>query len=362
MGPLACRNAQCSEPAARTVRETYRALMTNRRDTLSKSETVTIAAIEQGIPLLVEAREIIAGFHAIERIYLRDSSHGNHGRRLLHRHASTGHVQVRGCHGHGRLRRPHRDCDKHLMQNFRKPSLIERPPRVGHNRTKPAAECYRRFVAALEERRRELGLPMAQVDDLAGLQDGFFPKLIFPDAPNGRQSRWETVDLVVQALFGTGYRIKIEAGPKFCAPAKRDARGVAFVQVTHWRHKKYSPSSADAVPRRSTVCRASSGPPSRRRRRRRDAKSDLLERRIWRHGRHLPRAQRAISRSKRVDLKNARPLSLMTKSNRPSRQGCSRALFQSTRRVATQLHMILECFIEPPSAVASFGPNHGSEQ
>lgn len=23
-----------------------------------------------------------------------------------------------------------------------------------------------------------------------------------------------------------------------CAPAKRDARGVAFVQVTHWRHKK----------------------------------------------------------------------------------------------------------------------------
>ncbi|MET4279950.1 hypothetical protein ABIB68_008266 [Bradyrhizobium sp. F1.2.2] len=45
--PLACRNAQCSEPAARTVRETYRALMTNGRDTLSKSETVTIAAIEQ---------------------------------------------------------------------------------------------------------------------------------------------------------------------------------------------------------------------------------------------------------------------------------------------------------------------------
>jgi hypothetical protein len=34
--------------------------MTNGRDTLSKSETVTIAAIEQGVPLLMEAREVIS--------------------------------------------------------------------------------------------------------------------------------------------------------------------------------------------------------------------------------------------------------------------------------------------------------------
>ncbi|WP_354202382.1 hypothetical protein [Bradyrhizobium sp. JR4.1] len=46
--------------------------MTNGRDTLSKSETVTIAAIEQGIPLLVEAREIIAGFRAM----IRKKAHG----------------------------------------------------------------------------------------------------------------------------------------------------------------------------------------------------------------------------------------------------------------------------------------------
>ncbi|MGY4412402.1 transposase [Bradyrhizobium sp. LB7.1] len=41
--------------------------MTNGRDALSKSETVTIAAIEQGVPLLVEAREIIAAFHTMIR-------------------------------------------------------------------------------------------------------------------------------------------------------------------------------------------------------------------------------------------------------------------------------------------------------
>ena len=56
-------------PSARTIAR----LMTNGRDTLSKSETVTIAAIEQGVPLLVEAREIITAFHAM----IRRKSHGD---------------------------------------------------------------------------------------------------------------------------------------------------------------------------------------------------------------------------------------------------------------------------------------------
>ena len=50
-------------PSARTIAR----LMTIGRDTLSKSETITIAAIEDRVPLLVEAREIIAAFHAMIR-------------------------------------------------------------------------------------------------------------------------------------------------------------------------------------------------------------------------------------------------------------------------------------------------------
>lgn len=50
-------------PSARTITR----LMTNGRDTLSKAETVTVAAIEDGVPLLVEAREIIAAFQAMIR-------------------------------------------------------------------------------------------------------------------------------------------------------------------------------------------------------------------------------------------------------------------------------------------------------
>jgi transposase len=50
-------------PAARTIAR----LLTIGRDTLSKSETVIVAAIEAGFPLLLEAREIIAAFHAMLR-------------------------------------------------------------------------------------------------------------------------------------------------------------------------------------------------------------------------------------------------------------------------------------------------------
>ena len=41
--------------------------MTIGRDLLTKAETVTVAAIEAGVPTLVEAREIIAEFHMMIR-------------------------------------------------------------------------------------------------------------------------------------------------------------------------------------------------------------------------------------------------------------------------------------------------------
>jgi transposase len=50
-------------PSARTIAR----LMTTGRDTLSRSETITIAVLEQSLPALVEAREVIADFHAMIR-------------------------------------------------------------------------------------------------------------------------------------------------------------------------------------------------------------------------------------------------------------------------------------------------------
>jgi hypothetical protein len=54
--------------------------MTTGRDTLSISETVTIAAIEDGVPLLVEARAVVAAFHAmIRQKPTRTLIHGSKG-------------------------------------------------------------------------------------------------------------------------------------------------------------------------------------------------------------------------------------------------------------------------------------------
>jgi transposase len=50
-------------PSARTIAR----LTTFGRDVLTKSETITVAAIEGGVPLLVEAREFIAAFQAMIR-------------------------------------------------------------------------------------------------------------------------------------------------------------------------------------------------------------------------------------------------------------------------------------------------------
>lgn len=48
-------------PSARTIAR----LMTICRDDLTKAETISIAAIEAGVPALVETRELIADFHAM---------------------------------------------------------------------------------------------------------------------------------------------------------------------------------------------------------------------------------------------------------------------------------------------------------
>lgn len=103
---------------------------------------------------------------------------------------------------------------------------------------------YRSIMHVIEARRGELGLSMASVNDLAGLQDGFFAKMIYPDTPSGRQARWETVQLAVEALFGKNFAVQI-------VPDEAINRRVSTAIVTspdisanarnvrHWRHRRH---------------------------------------------------------------------------------------------------------------------------
>lgn len=61
-------------PSARTIAP----LMTSHRDRLSRAETITLAAVEDGVPALVEARTLVAEFHAM----LRDKDISRLGPRL----------------------------------------------------------------------------------------------------------------------------------------------------------------------------------------------------------------------------------------------------------------------------------------
>lgn len=106
---------------------------------------------------------------------------------------------------------------------------------------RPSTQVYQTFVAALEERRRELELPMSQVDDLAGTNDGHFAHLIAPDTPRGRQGRWESLDLIMSVLFGNDYRIQIVA-ENYRAPARMETRAKPSAKPAktclHWRHRR----------------------------------------------------------------------------------------------------------------------------
>ena len=50
-------------PSARTIAR----LMTTGRETLSRAETVTVAAVEAGVPSLIDARTLIERFHTMIR-------------------------------------------------------------------------------------------------------------------------------------------------------------------------------------------------------------------------------------------------------------------------------------------------------
>jgi hypothetical protein len=70
---------------------------------------------------------------------------------------------------------------------------------------------YRALMLEIERRRLQLGWTMEEVCAVAGVQDRYYPKMLYVDEPSGRQARWETIEILMLTLFPDGYDMKLEA-------------------------------------------------------------------------------------------------------------------------------------------------------
>jgi hypothetical protein len=79
-----------------------------------------------------------------------------------------------------------------------------------------ATALYRQVMVEVERRRLQLGWPAWELDDVAGTQDGHFMKCLWADTPSGRQARWETVQLLLDAMFPLGFDLIIKPKKNGC--------------------------------------------------------------------------------------------------------------------------------------------------
>lgn len=99
------------------------------------------------------------------------------------------------------------------------PSALEEEAATLPRRPMGVAPFYLAVVSQIHTRIRRLGIPMWKCDDLSGLQDGYTAKLLHPDAPSGRQARWDTLQLLIDAVYPDGYEVIIR--PRDAAKAAK---------------------------------------------------------------------------------------------------------------------------------------------
>lgn len=115
------------------------------------------------------------------------------------------------------------------------------PKPTGKDRTRPCTPIYRALMVEFERQRLARGLSMAQVDDLAGINDGHYGHMLYPDTPCGRQSRWETVQEVADALFERAFEITITPSnsTRPSAPSLDKGASSNALENRHWRHRRH---------------------------------------------------------------------------------------------------------------------------
>lgn len=89
-------------------------------------------------------------------------------------------------------------------------------------RLSAVSHFYSAICREIRRHQKRRGWAAWQLEDAAGLQDGYLPKMLSPASPTGRLAGYETTDLVLTAVAGRGYRILV-------VPADFDATDPAAV-------------------------------------------------------------------------------------------------------------------------------------
>ena len=118
--------------------------------------------------------------------------------------------------------------------------LVTPDPLLAHHGRNPvivdrAVPVYRALLLECERRRQELGWSMWQVDDAAGLNDGHFAHCLAVDRPSGRQARWETLNLIISALWPRGIDLQITHKTGGNLTAEDMTRKIRFAQADNCR-------------------------------------------------------------------------------------------------------------------------------
>lgn len=72
---------------------------------------------------------------------------------------------------------------------------------------------YRAIMLEVERQRHAVGFPMEKFSEYAGLCDRFYPKALHADKPSGRQVQWQTLQVMIDALFPNGFDLIIKPRP-----------------------------------------------------------------------------------------------------------------------------------------------------
>src|SRR5438874_1738335 len=82
---------------------------------------------------------------------------------------------------------------------------------------------------------------LINANEIESFCDGYAQKAIHCDTPSGRRATWPTLDLLIIALFGRDFRIKIEAGADMPVALSKEESDInsRYRVSRHWRYRKH---------------------------------------------------------------------------------------------------------------------------